>query len=43
MVVLRAWRSNERSKWTDRNGEIWSRMSREKICYWKGMMEDNDY
>ena len=35
-------RSNEGSKWTDRNGELCSRAIREQICDWKGMMENND-
>ena len=35
-------RSNEGSKWIDRNGEICSRAIREQICDWKERMEDND-
>ena len=31
-------RSNEESKWTDRNGEICSRAIREQICDWKPMI-----
>ena len=38
MVVLRAWGSNERRKWTDRNGEIFSRAMMDQICDWKGRM-----
>ena len=32
MVVLKHGRSNERNKWTDRNGEICSRAIRQQIC-----------
>ena len=35
-------RSNEGSKWIDRNGEICNIVVREQICDWKGRMEDND-
>ena len=34
--------SNEGSKWTDRNGEICSKAINERICDWKGKIEDND-
>ena len=42
MVVSIAWAKNERSKWTDKNGNICSRAIREQLCDWKRRMEDND-